>query len=267
MNAVVDEAGPPPSTSTRPSAPELHAEAVEHDEDGDHDEVEHGDDHSADGVDGRGSTVAVAASSHDAAAIVQDAPAPTRAQLRIDFGAHLEADYRRLVAQLYAITLDPVEAHAVVQDAYSRAWRSWAAISRSADPTGWVRRVAVRSTIRSWRRWRRGARRPVNGSDARTGALLAALRQLPVAERRCVVLHHMAGSPVREIAALEGVSVGTIVARLARAQQIVTDALTDVFAEGLGPDPGPPGHWAAPAWNEPPPAAPYTADDDEEDPR
>src|SRR6478672_6161556 len=54
--------------------------------------------------------------------VVQDAAAPTPAQLRVDFGAHLEANYRRLVAQLYAITLDPAEAHSVVQDAYSRAW-------------------------------------------------------------------------------------------------------------------------------------------------
>src|SRR3954463_13762483 len=53
--------------------------------------------------------------------VVQDAPVPTPAQLRVDFGAHLETNYRRLVAQLYAITLDPAEAHSAVQDAYSRA--------------------------------------------------------------------------------------------------------------------------------------------------
>ena len=35
-------------------------------------------------------------------------------QLRADFGAHFEANYQRLVAQLYAITLNPAEAHDVV---------------------------------------------------------------------------------------------------------------------------------------------------------
>jgi RNA polymerase sigma-70 factor (ECF subfamily) len=158
--------------------------------------------------------------------VVQDAPAPTPAQLRIDFGAHLEANYRRLVAQLYAITLDPAEAHSAVQDAYSRAWRTWATVSRSPDSVGWVRRVAVRSTIRSWRRLRLRSRRTVGpGLDTQTGAVLAALRGLPAAERRCVVLHHMAGSPVKEIAAVEGVSVGTTAARLARAQKVVSDGL------------------------------------------
>jgi DNA-directed RNA polymerase specialized sigma24 family protein len=158
--------------------------------------------------------------------VVRDAPAPTPAQLRVDFGAHLEANYRRLVAQLYAITLDPAEAHSAVQDAYSRAWRTWATVSRSPDSVGWVRRVAVRSTIRSWRRLRLRSRRPVGpGPETSTGAVLAALRGLPPAERRCVVLHHMAGSPVKEIAAVEGVSVGTTAARLARAQKVVSDGL------------------------------------------
>jgi len=158
--------------------------------------------------------------------VVQDAPAPTPAQLRVDFGAHLEANYRRLVAQLYAITLDPAEAHSAVQDAYSRAWRTWATVSRSPDSVGWVRRVAVRSTIRSWRRLRLRSRRPVGpGPDTPPGAVLEALRGLPAAERRCVVLHHMAGAPVTEIAAVEGVSVGTTAARLARAQQVVSDGL------------------------------------------
>lgn len=158
--------------------------------------------------------------------VVQDAPARTPAQMRVDFGAHLEANYRRLVAQLYAITLDPAEAHSAVQDAYSRAWRSWAAVSRSPDSVGWVRRVAVRSTIRSWRRLRLRSRRHIGpGQNTESGAVLAALRELPAAERRCVVLHHMAGAPVQEIAVVEGVSVGTTAARLARAQKVVSDGL------------------------------------------
>lgn len=165
--------------------------------------------------------------------VVQDAPAPTPAQLRVDFGAHLEANYRRLVAQLYAITLDPAEAHSAVQDAYSRAWRSWATVSRSPDSVGWVRRVAVRSTIRSWRRLRLRSRRYVGpGPETPTGALLAALRALPAAERRCVVLHHMAGAPVKEIAAVEGVPVGTTAARLARAQKVVSNNLIELPAFG-----------------------------------
>ncbi|WP_219415142.1 RNA polymerase sigma factor [Pseudonocardia nigra] len=171
--------------------------------------------------------------------IVQDDPTPTPAQLRVDFGAHLEANYQRLVAQLYAITLDPGEAHDVVQDAYSRAWRNWAEVGRSPDPSAWIRRVAVRSTIRSWRRLfaRLGIGRPRTigaGVDPRTGALLAALGRLPAAERRAVVLSHMAGVSLAEIAAVEQVTVGTVQARLSRARNVVTEGMADALPAVLG---------------------------------
>lgn len=155
-------------------------------------------------------------------------------QLRADFGAHFEAHYQRLVAQLYAITLNPAEAHDVVREAYSRAWRRWGDVGSSADPTGWVRRVAVRSTMRSWRRAvarivpgrRRGAL--IDGGEPRTRAALTALGRLPDTERRAVVLVDMAGVPVVEVATLEQVPPGTVAARLSRARRVVGDALAAV---------------------------------------
>jgi hypothetical protein len=68
--------------------------------------------------------------------------------------------------------------------------------------------------------------------------VLTALRGLPAAERRCVVLHHMGGAPVQEIAAVEGASVGTTAARLARAQKVVSDGLAGLvgFDADLGSD-------------------------------
>lgn len=165
----------------------------------------------------------------------QDGPISSPMRLRVDFGAHLEANYQRLVAQLYAITLDPREAHDVVQDAYSRAWRKWAEISRTADPTAWVRRVAVRSTVRSWRRVFNRRGKPVReGVDPRTSAMLAALGRLPAQERRCVVLFHMAGASLGEIASIEQSSPSTIQARLSRARSVVTEGLADVLPEVLG---------------------------------
>jgi DNA-directed RNA polymerase specialized sigma24 family protein len=202
------------------------------------------------------------------ARVVQDGPATTPAQLRIDFGAHLEANYRRLVAQLYAITLDPAQAHSVVQDAYSRAWRSWATVSRTPDPTGWVRRVAVRSTIRSWRRFRWRSRRTAGlGPGTSVGALLASLRRLPPPERRCVVLHHMAGVSLPEIAAVEGVSVGTTAARLSRAQHVVNAGLIDMMSDVLGPDDASAlDGWAVPEWDSPRPLTAGAVDDEEDQP-
>jgi RNA polymerase sigma-70 factor (ECF subfamily) len=167
-------------------------------------------------------------------------PVLTRAQLRADFGAHFEANYQRLVAQLFAITLSSAEAHDVVQDAYSRAWRQWASISRLRDPAGWIRRVAVRSTIRSWRRALAavgvGRPRPVGDiADARTAAMLAALGRLSIAERRAVVLHYMVGWSPAEIAVVERSTPGSVSVRLARATQVVTEGMADVLSEVLGP--------------------------------
>lgn len=164
-----------------------------------------------------------------------DTPVPLRAdELRADFGAHFEAHYQRLVAQLYAITLNPAEAHEVVREAYSRAWRRWAEIGASADPTAWVRRVAVRSTIRSWRRVAgrvapgRRRRALADAGEPRTRAVLLALGRLGDAERRALVLVDMAAVPVVEVAALERVPPGTVAARLSRGRRVVGDAIADV---------------------------------------
>jgi RNA polymerase sigma factor (sigma-70 family) len=158
-----------------------------------------------------------------------------RVGLRADFGAHFEANYQRLVGQLFAITLNSAEAHDVVQDAYAQAWKQWSAIGRRPDPAAWIRRVAVRSTVRSWRRrlsWL-GVGRPTpiadEAVDPRTGAVLAALSRLTIAERRAVVLHHMAGWSVAEIATVERSSAGAVNVRLARGSQVVERALPDAF--------------------------------------
>ncbi|MGD9525505.1 RNA polymerase sigma factor [Pseudonocardia sp.] len=169
--------------------------------------------------------------------VVQDGPAEmSQSELRVDFGAHLEANYQRLVAQLYAITLSPDQAHSVVQDAYSRAWRNWSIIGRSADPTGWVRRVAVRTTMRSWRHLlsRFGLTRPAppvaEGLDERTTELLTALRRLSAPERRAVVLFHMAGLSTTEIASVEQVSPTTISSRLDRGRRSVLGGTGDLLS-------------------------------------
>ena len=57
--------------------------------------------------------------------------------------------------------------------------------------------------------------------------MLAALRRLPPAERRAVVLTYMAGSSVEEIAAIEQVSYNTVQARLSRGRQVITENLAD----------------------------------------
>lgn len=168
------------------------------------------------------------------------APALTGLALRRDFGAHLEANYRRLVAQLYAITLDPGAAHDAVQGAYSAAWRRWSQLHRDRDPAAWVRRVAVRSTMGGWNRvlgliGRGRGPGPVPADvDERTRAVLRALARLGPAQRRAVVLHHMAGMRPASIAHLEKITTATVRRRLTEAEEVVAIGMADVLPEILG---------------------------------
>jgi RNA polymerase sigma factor (sigma-70 family) len=158
---------------------------------------------------------------------------PLGGSLRTDFGAHFEAHYPRLVGQLFAITLDSGAAHDLVQDAYSRAWRRWSEV-REGDAEAWVRRVAVRASRNPLRRvaaklgLRSGRVPRQEGLDPRTVAVLGALADLPIDERRVAVLVHMAGLTVTEVAVLEGVSIGTVQARLNRVGTRIEHAVVEL---------------------------------------
>ncbi|GAA2883485.1 hypothetical protein GCM10010472_47000 [Pseudonocardia halophobica] len=200
-------------------------------------------------VDGPAPKGAASDGAADGSVVERDLPADPVAPsgLRTDFGAHLEAHYPRLVGQLFAITLDSGTAHDLVQDAYSRAWRRWSEI-REGDAEAWVRRVAVRSSASTWRRLAarlglRGA--PVQeqaGLDPRTAAVLRTLARVPADERRTAVLVYMAGMGVREVAALERVSPGTVQARLNRVGSLIEEGVAGLAALGsvplLPPEPG-----------------------------
>jgi RNA polymerase sigma-70 factor (ECF subfamily) len=96
-----------------------------------------------------------------------------------------------------------------------------------------VRQVATRQAISGWRR-RRTARsflarsRPPEHApppDETSVALVAALRQLPQAQRRALVLHHLAGLSVADIAAAERCPEGTVKARLSRGRAALVPLL------------------------------------------
>src|SRR6266487_6297880 len=92
-----------------------------------------------------------------------------------------------------------------VQEAYARAWQRWREVGTYVDPTAWVRTVAYRIAVSSWRRTRNrllahqrseSARDPAQ-SDPDTLALVEVLRKIPAAQRRAIVLHHLVGLPVK----------------------------------------------------------------------
>jgi RNA polymerase sigma factor (sigma-70 family) len=124
------------------------------------------------------------------------------------FDAFYRASRQRLYDCLYALTGNAADAQDVVHEAYARAWQRWSTVSDYADPEAWVRTVARRIAVSRWRRTRSalnayrrvGVPPPVAGPNEETVAVVAALRRLPESQRVAIVLHHIAGLPVTEVA-------------------------------------------------------------------
>jgi len=144
---------------------------------------------------------------------------------------HLDAAYN------YArwLTRNDVEAEDVVQDACIRAMRFFSSL-RDDDARGWLFTI-VRNTwySRVSRRAHVAAGSPLkNGQDQWPDNALdpeerllqqdtvtvvrAALEQLPVDFREVIVLREIEGLSYKEIAAVVGVPIGTVMSRLARAR-------------------------------------------------
>jgi RNA polymerase sigma-70 factor (ECF subfamily) len=156
------------------------------------------------------------------------------------FDAFYTASVRRLVGQLHAMTGSRAEAEDCVQEAYARAWQRWDKVSGYGDPEAWVRTVAYRVSVSAWRKSAnmRAAHRKHGVPDDSRGlspdyvAIVAALRKVSAAQRQAIVLHHLVGLSVEEIARETGAATGTVKARLSRGRQ----ALAPLLDEGVQVD-------------------------------
>jgi RNA polymerase sigma-70 factor (ECF subfamily) len=70
----------------------------------------------------------------------------------------------------------------------------------------------------------------VSGAE-RAARVDEALARLPLEQRSCVVLYHVEGLTLEEIAAAEGVPVGTVKSRLHRGRAAMAEMLADVVKE------------------------------------
>jgi RNA polymerase sigma-70 factor, ECF subfamily len=151
------------------------------------------------------------------------------------FDAFYASSVRRITGQLYAMTGSRPEAEDCVQEAYARAWQRWRRVGGYSDPEAWVRTVAYRIAVDGWRRaLRRSAayrRHGAAGDEPEIGpehvAMIGALRQLPAAQRQAIVLYHLIGLTVDQVAHETGVPVGTAKARLARGRRALAPLLSD----------------------------------------
>ncbi|MDT9693597.1 SigE family RNA polymerase sigma factor [Streptomyces sp. P9(2023)] len=155
-----------------------------------------------------------------------------------DFERFYAESVRRMVVVVYAVTGDIAEAEDAVQEAYARAWPRWNELAEQGDPTPWVRTVALRLAVSSWRRarnrvkahFRHGPPADVPGLDPDHVALVAALRHLSPDQRRAVVLHHLVDLPVDEVARQTGSTSTAVRSRLMRARRILNSHLSDTAA-------------------------------------
>jgi RNA polymerase sigma-70 factor (ECF subfamily) len=153
-----------------------------------------------------------------------------------EFDSFYAASSRRVLGQLYAMTGNRAEAEDAVAEAYLRAWDRWPTVRDCDSPDAWVRRVASRIAVSSWRKTvnrlrahrRDAVDQEIDGLSPDHVALVHALRQIPPDQRRVIVLHHLVGLSVDEISREVGAPSGTIKARLARGRRAMAAHLSDL---------------------------------------
>jgi len=162
-----------------------------------------------------------------------------RAGFEATFLPHLAAAYNLA----HWLTRDRHDAEDVVQDAYLRALRSYGSF-QGGDGRAWFLAI-VRNTCLTWLKRNRPPQPIVRldeslhdppadtpGPDrrlmesARREALHRALEELPVEFREAVVLRELEELSYKEIAAVTGVPIGTVMSRLARGRNLLREQMS-----------------------------------------
>jgi RNA polymerase sigma-70 factor (ECF subfamily) len=127
------------------------------------------------------------------------------------------------------------DAEDVVQDTFEKAWKA-TNIRPSSDLRPWLRKIARNTALTML-----GSRRSIDLTlpeaidesaeefvlrQEQFGELQLALRDLPPAQRRTLVLHDFAGYSSHEIAALDAIPYHTVRTRLFRARRAMRAALS-----------------------------------------
>ena len=115
-------------------------------------------------------------------------------------------------------------------EAFSRAWRHWDQVQAMVSPDGWAYRVAL-NIVRTRARRRTVERRLLPRLVGRTmspgpaGEVWALVHALPPRQRVAVVLRYVADLDEREIAAVMGITRGTVASTLSAARHALGIAL------------------------------------------
>ena len=148
----------------------------------------------------------------------------------------MEAVYRLT----FAILGDEADARDAAQDTFVTAWRRIGGLRDMERFDAWLQRVAVNAARMTHRaRRRRGVREisssrvlgvadlPATASPAEADATVldAAMKRLSIDQRSMLVLHHLEGRPVADLAEILEIPVGTVKSRLHAARQALQAAI------------------------------------------
>jgi RNA polymerase sigma-70 factor, ECF subfamily len=162
----------------------------------------------------------------------------------------MKIDERSLLASRSGLLRDAsrvvgaADAEDVVQDALERAWRA-SSVRPNTDPQPWLHRIARNVAFDVLRKRARtltlyGVQRDIESAEAAAlrresnVMVVVALGELPLDQRRAVVLHDIAGYSSREIAQLDGVAHNTLRTRLFRGRRRLREALRTVMSVAHG---------------------------------
>lgn len=150
----------------------------------------------------------------------------------VEFVASRQLHLRRVA---YAICGDWAKAEDLLQTALTKLYVAWPRLQRNGREEAYCRQIIVRANIDESRRPHRRERAGLDGLDPvatpdltdERSTLFAALQELPMMQRKVVVLRHWLGLSVEETAAELGISTGTVKSHTSRGLERLRGVLTE----------------------------------------
>jgi RNA polymerase sigma-70 factor, ECF subfamily len=148
-----------------------------------------------------------------------------------DFSAFYRSEYRAVATLTMVLTHSRSAAEDIAQDAFLRAHRDWDRVGRFDNPGGWVRRVAINLALSRFRRMRAETKALLRARPVRSTTTMSIeatefwseVRHLPTRQAQVVALHYVEDRSVEDIAAILGITTGSVKTHLHRARDTLAE--------------------------------------------